>query len=113
MLPRRSSSVCSLMAALVERNGAQGNTDRHRSMVRGIQRIDRVFQIDAERFSSAYRRRAMRDQRLGKVGVDAPVAHLVGIGQRRATNTASSKSHVVELAGLRRKHASMSRKLSR
>src|SRR5262249_5094408 len=33
MLPRRSNSVCNLMAALVERNGAQGNTDRHRSMV--------------------------------------------------------------------------------
>ena len=33
MLPRRSSSVCNLIAALVERNGAQENTDRHRSMV--------------------------------------------------------------------------------
>ena len=33
MVPRKSSSVCSLIAALVERNGAQGKTDRHRSMV--------------------------------------------------------------------------------
>ncbi len=33
MLPRRSSSVCSLMAALAERNGAHGNTDRHKSIV--------------------------------------------------------------------------------
>jgi hypothetical protein len=33
MAPRRSSSVCSLMAALVERNGAQSNRLRHRSMV--------------------------------------------------------------------------------
>jgi len=31
LLNRRS--VCSLMAALVERNGAQANTDEHRSMV--------------------------------------------------------------------------------
>jgi len=31
--PRRSSSVCNLTAALVERNGAHGNIDRHRSMV--------------------------------------------------------------------------------
>jgi hypothetical protein len=31
--PRRSSSVCNLMAALVERNGAQSNRLRHRSMV--------------------------------------------------------------------------------
>jgi hypothetical protein len=34
MAPRLSSRVCSLMAALVERNGAHGYTDRHRSMVR-------------------------------------------------------------------------------
>src|SRR5674476_1214742 len=33
MLPLKSSSVCNLMAALVERNGAHANTDRHRSMV--------------------------------------------------------------------------------
>src|SRR5258708_4813944 len=33
ILPRRSSSVCNLIAALVERNGAQGNTDRQRSIV--------------------------------------------------------------------------------
>ena len=33
MLPRRSSSVCILTAALVERNCAHGNNDRHRSMV--------------------------------------------------------------------------------
>jgi hypothetical protein len=33
MLPRRSSSVCIFTAALVERKRAQGNTDRHRSMV--------------------------------------------------------------------------------
>ena len=32
-LPRRSKSVGSLTATLLERNGAQGNTDRHRSMV--------------------------------------------------------------------------------
>jgi hypothetical protein len=33
MLPCRSSSVCSLMAAFWARNGAHVNTDRHRSMV--------------------------------------------------------------------------------
>lgn len=32
-VPRRSSRVCSLIAALVERNGVHGKTDRHRSMV--------------------------------------------------------------------------------
>jgi hypothetical protein len=33
MLPRRSSSVCSLLAALVVRKGAQGKRKRHRSTV--------------------------------------------------------------------------------
>ena len=33
ILPRRSKSLCSLIAAFAERNGAQGNTDRHKSMV--------------------------------------------------------------------------------
>src|SRR6516165_7615599 len=33
ILPRRSSNVWSLTAALLERNGAHGNTERHRSMV--------------------------------------------------------------------------------
>ena len=33
MAPRRSSRVCSLMAALLERNGAQSNRLRQRSMV--------------------------------------------------------------------------------
>jgi hypothetical protein len=31
--PRKSRSVCSFIAALVLRNGAQGNSDRHKSMV--------------------------------------------------------------------------------
>ena len=31
--PRRSSSVCSFTAALVLRNLAHGNSDRHKSMV--------------------------------------------------------------------------------
>ena len=33
ILPRRSSSVCSLTAALVERNGAHGNSDKDKSIV--------------------------------------------------------------------------------
>src|ERR1035441_5388228 len=33
MLPRRSSSVCSLIAAFRRRNRAHGNSARHRSMV--------------------------------------------------------------------------------
>jgi hypothetical protein len=33
MLPRRSSSVCNFIAALVERNGAHEKTVRHKSIV--------------------------------------------------------------------------------
>ena len=33
MLPRRSNSVCIFTAALCRRNLAQGNSERHRSMV--------------------------------------------------------------------------------
>jgi len=33
ILPRRSISVCSLIAALARRKCAQGNSDRHRSIV--------------------------------------------------------------------------------
>jgi len=33
LYPGITRSVCSLIAAFVERNGAQGNTDRHKSMV--------------------------------------------------------------------------------
>ena len=51
----------------------------------GIQSIDRVFQIDAKRFCGV-QTAGDGDQRLGEVGVDAPVAHRVGIGQRVARN---------------------------
>jgi len=39
MAPRKSSNVCSLMAALVERNGAQSNKLRHRSSPRRWRRF--------------------------------------------------------------------------
>ena len=42
----------------------------------------------------------MRDQHLREVGVDAPVARLVGVGQRRARHLAA-ETHVVELAAHR------------
>ena len=65
----------------------------------GIQSIDRVFQIDAKRFCGI-KTTGDGNERLGKVGVDAPVATLVGIGQSTARNPALD-AHVVELARLR------------
>jgi len=86
------------MAARVERNGAQPNTDRHRSQVAAQSRVDRLFQIDAKRFPGI-KTTGDSNERLGKVGVDTPVAHFVGIGQRAARNSALD-AHVVQLARL-------------
>lgn len=52
LLPRRSKSVCSLIAALVARNGAQGNTDRHRSICSGIEDVDRLLPVEPKGFVS-------------------------------------------------------------
>ena len=65
----------------------------------GIQSIDRVFQIDAKGFPGI-KTTGDGDERLGKVGVNAPVAALVGIGQSTARHPALD-AHVVELARLR------------
>ena len=50
MLPRKSKRVCNLTAALVERNGAQGKHRKTQIDGAGIQSVDRVVEIDAERF---------------------------------------------------------------
>ncbi len=65
----------------------------------GIQSVDRIFQIDAKGFGGI-ETAGDGNERLGKVGVDAPVAALVGIGQGAARYSALD-AHVVELARLR------------
>src|SRR5208337_4706526 len=57
--PRKSNSVCSLIAALVERNGAHGNSVRHRSMVVESNAYT-VLSSSRPNGSVAYNRRAMR-----------------------------------------------------
>jgi hypothetical protein len=98
MLPRRSSSVCIFTAALVERNGAHGNTDRHRSMV-VASRAYTVLDRSTPKGSSAYKLARNADQALGEVGIDAPVAHRVGVGQGVPRHRAA-KAHVVQLGCL-------------
>jgi hypothetical protein len=66
---------------------------------RGVQRVDRFLQIDAKGLVDIELARH-DDQALREVGVDAPVAHLVRIGQRAAGNAAAN-AHVVELVALR------------
>ena len=66
---------------------------------RGVERVDGVLQVDAEGLVDIQRSRDA-DQALGEVGVDAPVAHVVGIGQRIARHRGAN-AQVVELGALR------------
>ena len=61
---------------------------------RRIESIDRPFQIDSERLVAIKFSRAL-DECLCKVGVNAPVAFAVGVGQCAACN-ATAKSHVIK-----------------
>lgn len=63
-----------------------------------IQRVDRLREIDAKRFVHV-KRASYSDQALCEVGVDAPVANRIGIGQRIARHR-TAKAHMVELGGL-------------
>jgi hypothetical protein len=51
----------------------------------GIQSVNRIVEIDTKWFRGI-KATGDGDQRLGKVGVDAPVAALVGVGQSAARN---------------------------
>jgi hypothetical protein len=65
-----------------------------------IQSIDRVVQVQAQILVDI-ESSGLADQSLRQLRVDAPVAPLVGIGQRRSPYR-FAKTHVVELRGLRR-----------
>src|SRR5664280_938279 len=64
----------------------------------GIERVDRIFQIDAKRLPGI-KTTGDSNERLGQVGIDAPVAHRVRIGQGVA-GYAAADAHVIELARL-------------
>jgi hypothetical protein len=66
----------------------------------GIQGIDCVGELHAERVVGVELSR-LRNERLGKLGMNAPVACFVGIGQR-GTGNWRAKPHVIELGRLRR-----------
>jgi hypothetical protein len=65
----------------------------------GVQRIDGFFQIDSKRFVRIQTPR-YANQRLRQVGIDPPIARLVGIGKRAARHAALN-AHVIQLAFLR------------
>lgn len=66
---------------------------------RGIQDIDRVGQVHAEGLAGI-ELSCRHDQTFAELGIDAPVAFLVGIGQR-GTADGGAQTHVVELGRLR------------
>ena len=81
--------------------GAKRRPREHRQAQidgRGIEGIHGIGQFHAEVLVGVERSR-LDDQPLGELEVDTPVAQLVGIGQRRASDRRTDP-HVVKLAGL-------------
>src|SRR5438445_2297562 len=66
---------------------------------RGVERVDGFLQIHAEGLLRI-QRPGDADQALGKIGIDAPVAHSVGIGQRIASHRRTNPE-MIELGTLR------------
>ena len=77
---RRSNSVCIFTAALCRRNLAQGNSERHRFDGGRVQSVETLIEIHADRIAGVQRPRDA-NQDLGEIGIDPPVARLVGVGQ--------------------------------
>ena len=63
---------------------------------RSVQRVCRVVQFHGKAIARV-KRPGLRDEHLGEVGVDAPVARLVGIGQRVAGDF-TANAHVIQFA---------------
>ncbi len=99
MLPCRSSSVCIFTAALCRRNFGPREQRQAKIDGGGIQSVQSLIQIQADRIAGV-QGPGDADQDLGEVGVDPPIAGLVGIGPCRASHLAA-ESHVVELSAER------------
>ena len=83
--------------------GAKRRPREHRQAQidgRGIEGIHGIGQFHAEVLVDV-ERAGLDDQPLSQLEVDAPVARLVGVGQRRASDRRAD-AHVVKLAGLSR-----------
>src|SRR5215472_9922236 len=97
MWPRRSSSVCSLCLGRAEHRPRKYRQTQIDS--RGVERVDSFLQIDAEGLLRI-QRSGDADQALGKIGIDAPVAYRVGIGQGIASHRRTNPE-MIELGTLR------------
>ena len=65
-----------------------------------VQSVDGVAELQPQVVMLVQRPCGIMDEALGEVGMDAPVARPVGVGQG-VSRDACGKSHVIELAGLR------------
>src|SRR5271168_912057 len=81
MLPRKSNSVCILTAALFVRKCGPRKDRQTKVDGRRIERIDRVGEVEPQILVGVQPSR-LDDQSLGQLRVNAPVARLIGIGQR-------------------------------
>lgn len=79
ILPRRSGSVRSLTGRLVCWNNASGKTDRHKSIVETSRGQTVLIQFGSEILVHVQASSNL-DEGLREIGVDAPVADLIGIG---------------------------------
>src|SRR5919108_3015774 len=61
----------------------------------GIQRVDRLIEFESEGLLSVEVSRSL-DKHMGKIGIDSPVANLIGIGQSVPRNL-TANAHMVEL----------------
>ena len=82
----------SRLGALERRPGEQGEAEIDGG---GVECVDGVCEIDAKSVIDVERARDT-DQALREVGMDAPVALLVGVGQGAARDMAPD-AHVIEL----------------
>ena len=78
---------------------------------RGVERIDRVGQIQTE-VGIAVELSCTTDEQSGQIGPDAPVARFVRIGQGRAMYTVA-QSHRIQLAAVgRQRHLDVAQRLA-
>jgi hypothetical protein len=98
ILPLKSSSVCSLIAALVETERRPRKNREAQIDGGGVESVNGVFQLDSKRFVDV-EPSCHSDQTLSEVAVDAPIPSRVGVGQGIARYS-RAKTQVVELGRL-------------
>src|SRR5438876_5934215 len=99
MLPRRSSSVCNFTAPFVLAKLGPGEKRQAQIDGGGIERVNSLGQLDAEAVVRI-EYSGTGNQHLREVGVDAPIACGVRMGQGVARDLAAN-AEMVELGVLR------------